>query len=69
MGPRDSVHVMKVTSVLCSISSVQLLSRVQLCNPMDCSTPGFPIHDQLLEFAQTRVPLVGDAIVVIVVYT
>ena len=69
MGPRDSVHVMKVTSVLCSISSVQLLSRVQLCNPVDCSTPGFPIHDQLLEFAQTRVPLVGDAIVVIVVYT
>ena len=25
-------------------SSVQLLSRVRLCDPMDCSTPGFPVH-------------------------
>ena len=24
-----------------------------LCNPMDCSTPGFPVHDKLLEFTQT----------------
>ena len=28
-------------------SSVPLLSRVQLCDPMDCSTPGFPVHHQL----------------------
>ena len=34
---------------------VQLLSRVRLCDPMDCSTPGFPIHHQLLELAQTHV--------------
>ena len=33
-----------------------------LCNPMDCSTPGFPVHHQLLEPAQTRVHQVGDAI-------
>ena len=33
-----------------------------LCNPMDCSTPGLPVHDQLLEFTQTHVHLVGDAI-------
>ena len=26
-----------------------------LCNPMDCSTPGFPVHHQILELAQTRV--------------
>ena len=26
-----------------------------LCNPMDCSTPGLPVHHQLLEFTQTRV--------------
>ena len=26
-----------------------------LCDPMDCSTPGFPVHYQLLEFAQTHV--------------
>ena len=33
-----------------------------LCDPMDCSTPGFPVHHQLLEPAQTRVHLVGNAI-------
>ena len=32
-----------------------------LCDPMDCSTPGFPAHHQLPELAQTRVQ-VGDAI-------
>ena len=26
-----------------------------LCNPMDCSTPGFPVLHYLLEFAQTQV--------------
>ena len=44
------------------ISSVQLLSRVWLCDPMDCSTPGFPVHHQLLELAQTPIYQVGDAI-------
>ena len=29
---------------------------------MDCSTPGFPVHHQLLELAQTHVYGVGDAI-------
>ena len=29
---------------------------------MDCSTPGFPVHHQLLELAQTHVHQVGDAI-------
>ena len=33
-----------------------------LCNPMDCSTLGFPVHHQLLELAQTHVHWVGDAI-------
>ena len=33
-----------------------------LCNPMDCSMPGFPVHHQLLELAQTHVHRVGDAI-------
>jgi len=33
-----------------------------LCNPMDYSTPGFPVHHQLLELAQTHVHWVGDAI-------
>ena len=43
-------------------SSVQLLSHGQLCDPMDCSTPGLPIHHQLLKLAQTHVHQVGDAI-------
>ena len=33
-----------------------------LCNFMDCSTLGFPVHYQLLELAQTHVYRVGDAI-------
>ena len=32
------------------------------CNPMNCSTPGFPVHYQLLELAQTHVHRVSDAI-------
>ena len=46
-----------------SFSSVQSLSRIRtLCDPMDSSTPGLPVHHQLLEFTQTHVHLVGDAI-------
>ena len=33
-----------------------------LCNPMDCSKPGFPVHHQLLKLAQTHGHQVGDAI-------
>ena len=33
-----------------------------LCDPMDCSTPSFPVHHQLSELAQTHVHSVGDAI-------
>ena len=43
-------------------SSVQLLSRVRLCNPMNRSTPGLPVHHQLQEFTQTHVHWVSDAI-------
>ena len=32
-----------------------------LCDPMDSSTPGLPVHHQLLEFTQTHVHRVGDA--------
>ena len=42
-------------------SSVQFSRSVQLCDPMDCSTPGFPVHHQLLEFTHTHVHWVGDA--------
>ena len=33
-----------------------------LCNPVDCSMPGFPVHHQLPELTQTHVHWVGDAI-------
>ena len=33
-----------------------------LCDPMNCSTPGLPVHHQLPEFTQTHVHGVGDAI-------
>ena len=33
-----------------------------LCDPMDCSTPGFPVHHQLPEFTQIHVHWVSDAI-------
>ena len=32
------------------------------CDPMDCSTPGFPVHHQLPEHTQTHIYQVGDAI-------
>ena len=49
-----------------ALEAIQFSSVAQscptLCNPMDCSTPGFPVHHQLLELAQTYVHQVGDAI-------
>ena len=47
-------------------SSVQFSSVAQscltLCEPIDCSTPGFPVYHQLPEFAQIHVHCIGDAI-------
>ena len=47
-------------------ASLQFSSVAQscqtLCNPMNHSTPGLPVHHQLLEFTQTHVHLVSDAI-------
>ena len=49
-----------------SISSVQFSSFTQfcptLCDLMDCSIPGFPVHHQLLELAQTHIHWVDYAI-------
>ena len=42
----------------CSVT----LSCSTLCNPMDCSMPGLPIHHYLPEFAQVRVYCISDAI-------
>ena len=54
-------YLFPVYSLLVQFSSVAQ-SCPTLCDPMDCSTPGFPIHHQLLEVTQTHVHLVGDAI-------
>ena len=43
-------------------SSVQSLSHVRLCDSMNCSTPGLPVHHQIPDFTQTHVHQVGDAI-------
>ena len=48
------------------MTSAQFTSVTQscptLCDPMNPSTPGLPVHHQLLEFTQTHVHRVGDAI-------
>ena len=40
---------------------VQLLSHLQLCDPVDCSMPGFRVIHHLLELAQSQVLRVSDA--------
>ena len=44
------------------IRSDQSLSHVELCDPMNRSTPGLPIHHQLPEFTQTHFHQVSDAL-------
>ena len=52
--------------LFCKMVSVQFSSVAQscptLCDPMNCSTPGLPVHHQLPEFTQTHVHRVSDAI-------
>ena len=43
-------------------SSVQSLSSVALCKPMNRSTPGLPVHHELPEFTQIYIHRIGDAI-------
>ena len=49
-----------------NLSFIQFTTVAQLCptlcDPMDCSTTGFPVHHQLPEIAQTHVLQVSDAI-------
>ena len=49
--------VLMVLACCCSVAQ----SRLTLGDPMDCSTPGLPVHYQFPEFAQTHVHWVGDA--------
>ena len=50
-GIRESDQIRSVTQ-----------SCPTFCNPMNRSTPGLPVHHQLLEFTQTHVHPVSDAI-------
>ena len=59
---------MYLIGMIWRFSSVQFSSVTQscpiLCNPMNCSTPGLPVHHQLPEFTQTHVHWVSDASVI-----
>ena len=52
--PKSTPSVQFSSIQFSSVSSV-IQSRPTLCDPMDCSTPGFPVHHQLLELTQTEV--------------
>ena len=58
-GAIEGTRTLQKTANKRSVSSVTHLCPT-LCNPMDCSTPGFPVHHQLPEFTQTHVHQVGD---------
>ena len=65
-GPSgSSVHRISQARILEWVA-IQFSSVAQscptLCNPMNHSTPGLPVHHQLLEYAQTHVHRGGDAI-------
>jgi len=52
-----SIKVLK-NAIQCS----SVAQSTELCDPMDCSTPGLPVHHQLPELTQTHVLRVSDAI-------
>ena len=51
---RNDIFILQFSSVAQSCPT--------LCNPMNCSTPGLPVHHQLAKFTQTHVPWVSDAV-------
>ena len=60
VSPAHTEPSVSISHLQVTLSSVQ--SCLTLCDPMDCSLPGFPVHHQLPELAQTLVHWVGDAI-------
>ena len=60
-GQMDKDVVVYTYIIYVHFSSVAQLYP-NLCDPVDCSTPGLPVHHQLPEFTQTHVHGVGDAI-------
>ena len=65
-GNRPKLESLMLSSHQETNTSVQFSSVVQscltLCDPMNCSTPGLPVHHQLPEFTQTHVHRIYDAI-------
>ena len=59
--PAELLQILKDDAIKVQFGSVAQ-SCPTLCDPLHCSTPGFPVHHQLLEPTQTNVQLVGDAI-------
>ena len=58
-----SLHFLIILHItIISAAAKSLQSCPTLCNPMNCSTPGLPVHHQLPESTQTHVHWVGDAI-------
>ena len=66
LASRDITLMTKVCLVKAMVFPVQFSSATQscltLCEFMNCSTPGLPVHHQLLELIQTHVHWVSDAI-------
>ena len=48
-------HRVQCPHAFCACCSVAQSCHMTLCDPMDCSTPGFPVLHYLLELAQTHV--------------
>ena len=65
-GEKIKISLLDMCNLRCLLISVQfsliLQSHPTLCDPTDCSTPGLPVYHKLLEFTQTHVHWVGDAI-------
>ena len=65
-GSETTDFLLRASQQILSPQAVQISSVTQsyptLYDPMDCSTPGFPVNHQLPELAQTHVHRVGDAI-------
>ena len=63
---REMQMELTIRCYLITISSVQFISVAQscptLCNPLNHSTPGLLVRHQLLEFTQTHIHRVSDAI-------
>ena len=62
----SSCMIVRISTLALILASVQFssvaLSCPTLCDPMNCSTPGLPVHHQLPQFTQIHVHRVGDAI-------